>query len=297
MKMNKTYLYFLFLLLIISSCTKDFPYDLDYNKKIAVNCVLMPDSSVVVLLEYAYPIDSSSVEFEQTVKGAYVEISDDYGNKTVLSEKSDYVANGFFSSTVADVVYFSDQLLPQPGRKYYLKVYVDGFDTIYASTVVPYAPDVDTVTYYYYEDEEIPDGYHYIFDVSVHFNDTLSEYNYFFLIQALNNTTKIFTDDPAKEASYLGYLFSDRIFNNHPYTLNFTYSYEDISWYKDEGKIYFYQVNEDFFRFMYSAIRQIPPEIPNPYQEPTIIHTNIENGVGIFCAVSRPYIINLVKNK
>ncbi len=287
----------IFLLLCFSSCEREFEYYTDYNKKVIVSSVLMPDSAVYVLLTYAYPPDKAHPDsIIKGISGAYVELLDDQGNRAVLQEISDYWINGFNLWYVTSPVYFTDSLKPVPGHRYTLKIFVNGYDTIRAQTTVPYSPLVDSVVCNISPDPDLNDGYHFIYDFSFFLRDTIPGRNYFYVFNSDNLAKQLTSDDPSKEFEFYGVLFSDRLFNLSFYKLNFRYFYEYSS-HIPERKIYFYQVNDDFSRFLYSAIAQIPPELPNPFMEPSIVYSNVTNGYGIFCAISRPYIINISSKK
>ena len=48
-----------------------------------------------------------------------------------------------------------------------------------------------------------------------------------------------------------------------------------------------YQIDEAYYRFHNSLLNSNESNEGDPFSEPSITYTNIENGLGVFCAFNR----------
>ena len=89
-------------------------------------------------------------------------------------------------------------------------------------------------------------------------------------------------------------LLPDRNFNCTKYTFSLTVGIHT-------PELRFYKANIDIGIYIETLYQQVSQrrfsDFPNPFQEPAVVYSNIQNGTGIFAALSRPYIITINSKK
>ena len=120
--MKPIYIFVAILVLTISCRDKvqdTFP---DFENKLVLNSILIKDSVLNVHLSLTRPIDNSDFP---TVNNATVKLYID----GVFSEDLTSVGNGLYSSTT----------IVEPEKEYRCEAFVDGYDKVYATTIIPEA--------------------------------------------------------------------------------------------------------------------------------------------------------------
>ncbi len=276
-------------LLLTASCAREFKYDLNYEKQVVVNSVLIAGSPVIVGLHFSDPANEMTNPFDpQFVENAQVEISDSHGNRYILDTTSDYEIvpplNGIIMTVYYQRVYYTDQLIPQEGEEYFLKVYVPGFDTIYARTMIPLSPDTGKFWYKITFGPPISEA-----EIGLELKNT-GGYNYYWL-ETADYVNQLSCSDPAIIGTYSGFLINGELFPERNYTLYFQASIDTM--HQDTAIFYLFRASREFYYYFKSYEEQTPPEIPNPYQEPVVVYSNIRNGLGIFTSFSKPVFLKI----
>ncbi len=276
-------------IILITSCTREFERDISFNKQVVVNSVLIAGSPVIIGLHFSIPVNDSTGVFDpQFISNAYVEISDSHGNRYILDTTSNYEIypplNGVIQNNYYRTVYYTEQLIPKEGETYYLKVYVPGFDTIYSKTTVPFSPDTGKFLYNITYTPELRE---------VEIELELKNYgdNNYYWLEAASGFSYPTCTDPAATATYNGFLINGDLFPERSYTIFFKASVDTMI--EDTAMFYLFRANKEFYYYFISYMEQYPPEIPNPYQEPVVVYSNIKNGLGIFTSFSKPIFLKV----
>ncbi len=287
MKRLKTIL--VIFIILLTSCTREFEKELHFGKQVVVNSVLMAGSPVIVGLHFSVPVNEMTTLFDpQFVENAYVEISDSHGNSFILDTTSDYKIlpplNGIIETVYYQRVYYTAQLIPQEGEEYFLRVYVPGFDTIYAQTTIPLSPDTGKFWYKITFGPPISEA-----EIGLEIKNT-GGYNYYWL-ETAEYFNHLSCNDPAAITTNSTSLINGEFFPDHSYTLYFKASIDTML--QDTAVFYLFRVSREFYYYFKSYEEQTPPEIPNPYQEPVVVYSNIRNGLGIFTSFSKPVFLKI----
>jgi len=197
----------LFLCLFCVSCTKEIEIDTRlFEKKVVVNSLFTPGKPFLFHFSYSVsPVDSFSV-FTDSIHLLLYE-----NNTKILDTK-------FLSNSLLTSVY------PQYNASYLLKVYVEGYDTIYAYDTISRKVGITEATII--QPISIDKYGTYISQASITFSDPAGERNYYELFLGdggydfENETT-----DPVLinegDISYYpnSYFFSDELFDGQTYTM------------------------------------------------------------------------------
>ncbi len=280
--MKKNSILFLVLISLVFSCTREFDMDVLARRQVMVNGLLIGDLPVIITLQYGYlPTDTTVIFLSNDtnlIENASVWLSDDQGQSVKLYFRKSINYPYIFYPLSG---YYTDSLIPQAGHRYFLKIYVPGYDTIYSQTYVPYPPHVDSFSI-----QESNINYYYTKLLKLTILDSCGKDYYWLPVSQIRN-----------------YLFLDSLFNCQHHTFNIDISYFDIdSYFSIDSLLLFHRANEDFAKYIISLNKQYSSreinDLPNPFREPVIVYSNIINGVGIFAAVSSPVELNFnLKNK
>lgn len=271
-------LYSLFLVLV--SCEKDLKTDIVVNEKLCFNCILNPDSLVHGSLSL-----SRSISENKTFRKI---------NKAIVELKKDGQIIGFMKNS-ADGIYGMD-IKPSSGSFYEIKIEVEGFPKLKASTNVPSKPSVS-----YHLDNPIlhyPNTYnsYYSYGITKNIIDKLGKNRYWHYR---------FRQSPTKTWGFVGGFYDvdspivddfNRV-TDATDELGFHYEYYlRINDTEMDGKIltfygtsyqneinFFMDTDEHYDKYLKSSIKQMMNDGDNLlFNEPVQIYTNIENGLGIF---------------
>ena len=290
--------------LLMSSCEKEFVLDLyGADNIIVVNSIFNGDEPLsITVTKSMLPQESQSVVELKNAKvslfkdGAYVEDLTYY-------EASDDTLGHFYSATT-----------PVFGSTYKVEVGTDEMGKVSSQSVLPQKVNIvsDTAVWLKWVNEE--DTAHVIrFYFEIEFNDPQDENFYFitasapvYKVDTINNTrqfhawqyAEILSGDLPTHELYLNnaLLFKDETFNATYKEITGTatmYSYphpslpydldEDEFLVIDKSKLYIelHSLSKDAYNFYSSYAKMIAAQ-DDVYSEPTVIYTNIKNGLGIF---------------
>ncbi len=275
--------------MLISGCVKYYQIPETGKRQVTVNGLLIAGEKPIIAVKESY-LPSDTVVFDlgntsnaNLITNALVILATDQGEPDTLRFVDSIYYQGFELKG-----YTTDSLIPREGSTYYLKVYVPGYDTLYSFTTVPYSPNVDTVFI------RSSDTGQFSSDLSVDIviQDSCATPEYYFIA----SYGDFYTEDPnciifpAPQT----FLLPDRNFNCTKYTFTLTVG-------THTPDLRFYKANIDLGVYIETLYQQVSQrrfsDFPNPFQEPSVVYNNIQNGTGIFAALSRPYIITINSKK
>lgn len=282
------------------SCTKKFKYDLTSEKKINVSCFLIANEPIRLNLSYTFTTSNSDCESiflrdgavhfcnENYIKDADVFIYEDNIFKEKLSYQPSAQSQGW---------YLSNSLIPQVGKKYELKIFVSGYDTVFAETSIPIPSHIDTI-------KKISDN----FDIQIELAKQNNEKSYYSIdcysnayqyqeyiptLEYISRDIIFETRDELGQYSYNSYYyyysyFSDSLFVNNKYYLQM----QVLSSGSNKLYVKLNSLSSDTYLF-YKTVYFQNQYMTNPLTQPVKIYSNIINGSGIFAGSS--YTIDSLK--
>jgi hypothetical protein len=283
----------LFSFIFLLSCEQVVEFDYQAERKICLNCVLNPDSTVRLDLYYTRTLDETG-EFEP-VSGATIEFFEDgepWGT-------ANHVSRGNYSLNKKPLV----------GKTYAVKCTIPDNRTLTAETTVQEKPDMSFIVQskerYARWSEMDKTSQFYELVVDYQLNDQAGKDYYWNYI--------LFWYEPGKK-----YNFSSSLSYISPYIDDFNrvveperkygfyYHYyvrltdagvdgEQLAFTKDMSTRMidiFFNADEHYDKYMKSSIQSwlIEEWEDLPFKEPVQIYSNIENGTGIFGSASFTYL-------
>ena len=278
--MKSKCIFYLLPSLFLLSCTKYFSLNTEQKRHISIVGFIKANDTVRIRLSF----NGSSYDFNtfENIENAKVFLFENNHFKELLDYNKLYQ------------YYQTKTFIPQNNKKYSIKVYVSGFDTLYAETYTPEIKKIDSskVSFYKNEDKFVYFNYCFFFKDIFSSNDYYSyNINQYFSTKDLIIITKDNNGDYINLVIH-GYdasqaLFNDRIINGKNYGLSSIiriYLYQDTL--KDTNLITeLNNLSIDVFKYFYSTYL-CQKQIENPLTEPVQIYSNIKNGTGIFAGYS-----------
>lgn len=269
------------LLLIFCSCEENITLNLpQYDSKLAVFCILQPDSLPKLFLNQSksYFDYSDTVDALKFVKDAIVVITNENSIKDTLKLKSkkENTNRGY-----EDVFYYEGKQKIEAGKNYYLFI-SHGGRQVSSETKVPFAPEITSISH---EDEE--NGYN--FRLTVNVKDISGEVNYYH-IRGKESDTIPGNPDRMKSIIYTNEIEyqSDEGHDggNVPVTAWGSYDVmnpDDTS--AIEGSVF--RASKETGQYFFT-LNQQQYSSDDPFSEPVVIQHNITGGLGIFGSLSKP---------
>ncbi len=287
---SRTSIYLLLSLLIFTSgCVKYYQIPEISERQVTVNGLLIAGEKPIVTVKESYlPSDTVIFDLDNSseanlITNALVVLSTEEGKQYTLR-----FVDSIYYQGVGLKGYTTDSLIPREGNTYYLKVYVPGYDTLYSFTKVPYSPRVDTFFIRSSDTVEFSSD----LSVDIVIQDSCVTPEYYFV----TGYGSFYTEDPnciIFPASQ-SILLPDRNFNCTKYTFSLTVDMHT-------PELRFYKANIDLGVYIETLYQQVSQrrfsDFPNPFQEPVVVYSNIQNGTGIFAALSRPFVITINTKK
>ncbi|MBU0764328.1 MAG: DUF4249 domain-containing protein [Bacteroidetes bacterium] len=285
----KTLSYILILSILLScSCRKVIEMDIpDKDKKIVLNCILQPDTTVSIHLSKSIGILDNDSEIE-SLNNAVIRL---YENNSLL-ETLIFQGYGFYNSTFP----------VETGKTYRIEASYPGLHDVSAEAAVPVPIPVlswDTLSYTYHNYDNIYDEEHEALQCRIRFSDPIQEDNYYMIgVTCKNddgygdysNSIWFESEDPALDIEnskifITDYkevvIFDDEIFDGLGYTFNLYLFKDYLS--PGENKLTFtlYTLPVDLYRY-FRSYSFYQGAYQDPFAEKVQIFSNIENGFGIF---------------
>lgn len=178
---------------------------------------------------------------------------------------------------------------------YRMDISADGYESLSTTQVMPSKANIQEVTY---EFEKVPfDFDENLYDLlKVTIDDPADEENFYafelyYTVKSSFNGDTIttgaysFTDDPVAEYGYnVGEIIPDISFNGNTYDLRLL---QQSEWTVSQGdeliaaNVVIYTLSKDYY--FYETTRSLNSDAQgNPFAEPVLVHSNFENGFGVF---------------
>jgi hypothetical protein len=303
---------FVLLTIIFGACEKNIDIDIgDTDPMIVLNGVLKADSTVEIFLSRTrHILDNNEIN---SLLNASVEISDEEGNSEALLLGSGNL-------------YRTDQMNIQSGKAYTIRASAPGYNDVEATTSVPERVPIarfDTSTVYNDWGEDMiefsielddPPGVenYYMISISTQLSFSYKEYSYYLdtlyvdlekdtVIVGYVRDSVIFTDVRnenvwfesenlaiEQQESYTSrVLFSDRLFDGKSYTIRGRFNTWFLWGISDSSTIdvRLQSIDSHYYKYIDSRVDHYYAR-NDPFAVPVIVHSNIQNGVGILGAMT-----------
>mgnify|MGYP000985871697 CR=1 FL=1 len=288
---------FIFIIILFSSCTKEFAFQKEFEKKINIAGFLKANDTIHILVSYTLDNNSCEIADDKYIKDAVIYLYED-----------DLFVEQLVYDTINDInynnkgYYKSQKTTCKENKNYSLKVFVKGFDTLYAKTYCPAILCIDSTHTKIKRDSNI-NGYFFRINSKIFFKDIYKEKNFF----NFNNRGVFTCYDPVIETKktdgfYFSMypntidenkcIFSDSLFKNSTYYLDInqdiTEGYMNLvinSAKKFCVPISLEVISYDAFMY-YKTLFWYRKTVFNPLTELVQIYSNIKNGTGIFAGYS-----------
>ena len=270
----------IFLIIIFYSCNKKVLFEIPaYNDKPVVNCLFSPDEPFMIQIsKSASKLDTSIID----IKDAIVEIYQDDNYLATLS----HTTMGYYTN---------NQLIPEVGILYTLKVQIPEYPDIVASDSIPSSYSEFEYLGYKHNVWYSEEGTDYsALEFKIKDNSTP---NYFEVLERISyyyiwdSTTKVnikhFTIiAPLKEESNWRSIFTDRLFNGNKYNIDLLdASFQNyLTFDSIKIDVQVIQGSPTYYKFRSSTFNHQKAQYSNFLEpmEPVNLYSNIENGFGIF---------------
>lgn len=269
------------LLMGLTSCEDDVDIDLpDHQPKLVAYCFLNPHDTMIIAKVYRSNPLFSMVS------------SNSADNIEILSNATVLLEHNEASVVIPFDISLQQYMLPAavfpivPGETYHLKVMADGFTPIHAQTTVPRdkvtisSHKINTILS---QNEAEQTENHSLVEVQWH--DISSETNFYaivineqFTIDDNTNNEPLVFNYPVHRA-YISDSGSDGeviVYRTEIYT-----NFHEPNTIEDKG-IFIYLLNCTRDYFLYHRSLQNGAGSSDPFSEPTMVYSNIENGLGCF---------------
>ncbi len=285
MKINP-FIYFIVLLIILSSCEKETELDIPRpQQKLVMNGILIANQPIEVYVGKSnYALDTNSAY----IPNAMVNVRTGTGKSYTL----EYINKG---------IYNNEKLICYEDSTYKVEVQAPGFEKAEANVKVPQSVNFSDYTFEreagigkdgfdnkrltvsFYDDENNKNYYMLLFEW--HSPDSLPGHGYI-----KNDAWYSYSPVIMAEGSEDEYLFSDKLFNGQKVSIPMNFNVWDFDIYYDINfllKTYLITVSESYYLYHKSYNRYLESEnniwLSN---SPPQIHSNVENALGIFSSVN-----------
>ena len=274
------------LALLFWTCEREVEWDTsDYEPKLVVNALFSPDSTWIVEVSESRPVTASTPAVP--VEDAIVTVYD-------VTDAEPLAVLSYSSATSSNTsIYRSSGLKPVPGIRYQLTVEKADYALPIESTSD--LPPEPTVTGYQLN-TELLSNFEFRGSIDLTFDNPAGETNYYHLV--LRRPQYIFENGNPTLTGYTteeftlsnfpgaidffqeGYLFTDEDFDgsSKTLTLQLNTTFNPLTEDYDHFFVELRGVSQDYYEYHRTANEQYYSPI-NKYVE---IHSNIENGLGIF---------------
>ncbi len=264
----------------------------EHEPALAITSTLANTDSIL----WAYVTNSVGVLVQDNPEGIEDATVELYKNGDLL-QALPHIQEGYYGYQV-------DGPLGDTEADYELRVSKDGFTSVSSIQTMPSQINIKEAIF---EKEGTVDfDGERVDEIVVRFDDNGAEDNWYKISarvsfediegETYENSIYLDTNDPALQDTYDGLYFSDALFNGSESEIRlFTYGVyvdDDPAYLNPKIHIELYHITKDKY-FREISVYNYDPE--NPFAEPTIIYSNIENGYGIFSMEAKgpDYVIEL----
>lgn len=287
----KNIIFFLLVILIISSCYKEVTIgeQLDHEPKLYIECILYPGETPVLYLSQSHPFFGEKVTPQQTfVRNATVEISSDDWHETLRIDST------FDKFRCRWTPHYAGNNSIEQNKTYHLKVTHQG-NTYNATTSIDQAKvNLDSVIY----TPEFFDLYGGHDGVVLYFKDAQEEVNFYrFQMDRWIDSSRyhahsldlVKSDCVVEGELYLTQDYGRNIINDgandgKQISFNAEVSFEYLE--GDTATVYLLSLDTESAKFFKDLDEQLQ-SILNPFVEPTFIHSTIDGTLGVFGSAVR----------
>jgi len=290
--MKNIMLLFVFVILLFGACTEDrFEQIVEieippHEPRLAINAIFLSqqDSLPVLVSNSLGILDTSSFS---DIKDASVQLQ---RGGSPVGAFSYNTRNGYYTSLLSET-------LGSDNAEYQLIVEQAEYPTATATQRMPKLPVIDKVELE--EDGVLDDSGERVDEVTVEINDPAGSKEYYALrayitarVETSPGDTVVYknriylsSNNPLvfnANVTDLGLLISDGSFDGTTYRLT-AYTYEQLPFGQEgiEFEVELISLTEDVFQYARSLSQYYDAD-GNPFAEPVTVHSNIENGYGIF---------------
>jgi Domain of unknown function (DUF4249) len=277
---------YIILILIFTSCDKYLEIDVPSKpSEVVINSINSADS----LFQFHI---TKSVEIGNNFSGFYIEnaVINIYENE-ILKESIIHFQKGLYKSTIKPII----------NNSYKIEVIPQDFEIAIANIQIPQPPQIISSSF-----EKTFINYDYV-DIKLKIDDPANEENFYMInVKTFEEFEGLILPYTAGVFSYfesfdpnldlwinhngIQALISDKIFDGNEYEFsiliakgNFLHNRRIYG--KGMANVYINSISKDYFLYAKSYKDQLDAK-NNPMAEPVKVHTNIENGLGIFTIYS-----------
>ncbi len=271
MKQNNFPFFLILISLLLSACTATIDVEVpEQDPKLVICGFLCPQSDntdidvrVSKPIFSADDIDEDFQSIYSTLSTAIVTLSNGTAEITIPYDSNNYTYR--IAASDFEII---------PGVTYLLTVSAVGYKTVFATTTIPIVtPTISFADYYNHQPVSDGNQSNTQFNIKIQWQDVGLEKNYY-QITTLEHTPN--GDQYVKDNSFI----MDDEHNNQ--LLEKTISFESYSNNLPEEaqfRIYLLNAEKDFYFYQRSTQNIVAGD---PFSEPTIVYTNITNGLGCF---------------
>ena len=292
------------------ACEKEVPLEVEQtDQKLAILCTFSPGEPFNLELAKSTSLFHSNSNSNLIDDAEIIICSDSYCAPAFpLPPNVTDISNTNSKYQSAD-----ELIIPEENKDYNITIKIDGFDAISAQSSIPQLAEIShftigEITKYANEFDTIQD---YNIRLAFKFLDDINEDNFYHakFYQVLNDTSNDLLSDPdtiaildANKGFSLiddklsgnvtvtagGILFNDKPFNKSLQELVFepNFSFKNTIHEPIEIIIELRTVSKEYYDYFNSAYRQNAQENV-PFSDPTIIYSNVTNGLGVFAGYSK----------
>lgn len=277
----------LLIIICITGCETQSVLDLpEIDSKLVVNSIFYADSLFKINITSSKPNNSKDFYLMQKfdyVKDATIIIT----QEGISYDDFEYKEKGF---------YISKSFMPKTSVACQLIVNAEDFKPVQSQSKIPYRINIDSIYYSYINDPETGDR---VLKVNLVWNDPADE-NYYYIFGIKENSEGYFSKgtpdiylrnhpifgDWSLKASKKLLVFDDKIFNGKRFNFELLMHKESAPYGLTIYSFYLCHISKDFYLWAESLGRY--SEQNSFFDEPVVVYSNIENGLGIFagCNIS-----------
>lgn len=266
--------------------------------KLVANCYFNPDSTWKVQVSKSLSVlDNAPLKL---IDNATVKI---YEENKLIDQINEPDEDGLYRSIGQK---------PLHGKEYRLEVSSPAFEEVFSATGnVPLPVPIVNTRFFVVDSSGFSDPYYSYHQVSgylkISFQDPVEEHNYYKLkmyyydsvfnyndgernfLHLNQRTANISSNDPVLEKAHRyanHYLFDDRLFNGKKMTLDVDFNIYSTAGMVEKYYIELTSLTKEAFLYR-RTINEYSLSRNDPFAEPVMIYSNIENGYGIFAGYSR----------
>lgn len=263
----------------------------DFEKLMVANCFINNlENRVLARIGRTYPVLEEVSKEEALLDSAEVEIQ--LNGEVILS----MVMDESLEPESNYIGFLQEALIP--GETYDLTVRHEEYGEATANQVMPTAVPITKVEITRDAGRDI-DGFE-VSSVEITFDDPVDMENYYacsvWVIDSVGqNVYPVYSqiEDPQIQYGYdENFILEDASFNGKTFTIRLLIDRYDYDRVKENGAVVWKNITADFYQYSASLERQSIGSDFQGFSEPTLIYSNVKNGLGCF-ALSHVEIVNI----